>query len=34
MGSDWTKLSVGSAWYLLTVIDFFSRWIMGKSYRR
>jgi len=27
-GSDWTKLSVGGVrWYLLTVIDFFSRWI-------
>jgi putative transposase len=29
-GSDWTKLSVGSVrWYLLTVIDFFSRWIVA-----
>jgi len=28
-GSDWTKLSVGGIrWYLLTVIDFFSRWIV------
>jgi putative transposase len=28
-GSDWTKLSVGGVrWYLLTVIDFFSRWII------
>jgi len=29
-GSDWTKLSVGGIrWYLLTVIDFFSRWIIA-----
>ena len=29
-GSDWTKLSVrGIRWYLLTVIDFFSRWIVA-----
>jgi transposase InsO family protein len=29
-GSDWTKLSVGGMrWYLLTVIDFFSRWIIA-----
>lgn len=29
-GSDWTKLSVaGVRWYLLTVIDFFSRWIIA-----
>lgn len=29
-GSDWTKLSVaGMRWYLLTVIDFFSRWIIA-----
>jgi putative transposase len=29
-GSDWTKLSVGGVrWYLLTVIDFFSRWIIA-----
>ena len=29
-GSDWTKLSVGAVrWYLLTVIDFFSRWIVA-----
>jgi transposase InsO family protein len=29
-GSDWTKLSVGAVrWYLLTVIDFFSRWIIA-----
>jgi putative transposase len=29
-GSDWTKLSVGGMrWYLLTVIDFFSRWIVA-----
>lgn len=29
-GSDWTKLRVGSVrWYLLTVIDFFSRWIIA-----
>ena len=29
-GSDWTKLSVGGVrWYLLTVIDFFSRWIIS-----
>ena len=29
-GSDWTKLSVGGVrWYLLTVIDFFSRWIVA-----
>lgn len=29
-GSDWTKLSVGGIrWYLLTVIDFFSRWIVA-----
>ena len=29
-GSDWTRLSVGGIrWYLLTVIDFFSRWIVA-----
>ena len=29
-GSDWTKLSVGKVrWYLVTVIDFFSRWIVA-----
>ncbi len=29
-GSDWTKLSVGGVrWYLLTVIDFFSRLIIA-----
>ena len=29
-GSDWTKLSVGGVrWYLVTVIDFFSRWIVA-----
>jgi|SRR4029077_6934666 putative transposase len=29
-GSDWTKLRVGGLrWYLLTVIDFFSRWIVA-----
>ena len=29
-GSDWTKLVVGGVrWYLLTVIDFFSRWIIA-----
>jgi putative transposase len=29
-GSDWTKLSVGGVrWYLLAVIDFFSRWIIA-----
>lgn len=29
-GSDWSKLSVGGVrWYLLTVIDFFSRWIVA-----
>jgi putative transposase len=29
-GSDWTKLSIGGVrWYLLTVIDFFSRWIIA-----
>lgn len=29
-GSDWTKLSVGGVrWYFLTVIDFFSRWIVA-----
>ena len=29
-GSDWTKLSVGGIrWYLLTMIDFFSRWIVA-----
>ena len=29
-GSDWTKLSVGGVrWYLLTVIDFFSRLIVA-----
>jgi putative transposase len=29
-GSDWTKLRVGAVrWYLLTVIDFFSRWIIA-----
>ena len=29
-GSDWTKLRVdGVRWYLLTVIDFFSRWIVA-----
>ena len=29
-GSDWTKLSVGGIrWYWLTVIDFFSRWIVA-----
>jgi putative transposase len=29
-GSDWTKLSVaGVRWYLVTVIDFFSRWIVA-----
>jgi len=29
-GSDWTKLSVGAVrWYLVTVIDFFSRWIVA-----
>lgn len=29
-GSDWSKLSVGGVrWYLLTVIDFFSRWIIA-----
>jgi transposase InsO family protein len=28
-GSDWSKLSAGGVrWYLLTVIDFFSRWIV------
>jgi putative transposase len=29
-GSDWTKLRVGGVrWYLLTVIDFYSRWIIA-----
>jgi transposase InsO family protein len=29
-GSDWTKLRVGGVrWYLVTVIDFFSRWIVA-----
>jgi putative transposase len=29
-GCDWTKLSVGGVrWYLVTVIDFFSRWIVA-----
>jgi transposase InsO family protein len=29
-GSDWTKLRVGGVrWYLVTVIDFFSRWIIA-----
>ena len=29
-GSDWTKLRVGGVrWYLLTVIDFFSRWMIA-----
>ena len=29
-GSDWTKLRVGGMrWYLVTVIDFFSRWIIA-----
>ena len=29
-GSDGTKLSVGAVrWYLLTVIEFFSRWIIA-----
>lgn len=29
-GSDWTKLRVADVrWYLLTVIDFFSRWIVA-----
>lgn len=29
-GSDWTKLRVGGVrWYLLTVIDFFSRWVVA-----
>ena len=29
-GSDWTKLRVGGVrWYLLTVVDFFSRWIIA-----
>lgn len=29
-GSDWTKLRVGGVrWYLVTVIDFFSRWIVS-----
>jgi putative transposase len=29
-GSDWTKLRVGAVrWYLVTVIDFFSRWIVA-----
>jgi putative transposase len=29
-GSDWRKLRVGGVrWYLLTVIDFFSRWIIA-----
>ena len=29
-GSDWTKLRVGGVrWYLLTAIDFFSRWIVA-----
>lgn len=29
-GSDWTKLRVADLrWYLLTVIDFFSRWIVA-----
>ena len=29
-GSDWTKLSIaGVRWYLVTVIDFFSRWIIA-----
>ena len=29
-GCDWTKLRVGGLrWYLLTVIDFFSRWIVA-----
>jgi len=29
-GSDWTKLRVaGVRWYLVTVIDFFSRWIVA-----
>jgi transposase InsO family protein len=29
-GSDWTKLSVGGVrWYLLTVIDFFSRLLVA-----
>ena len=29
-GSDWTKLRIGGVrWYLLTVIDFFSRWIIA-----
>ena len=31
-GSDWTKLSVGGVrWYLLTVIDFFSRLIVAHE---
>jgi len=30
VGCDWTKLSVGGVRrYLLTVIDFFSRWIIA-----
>lgn len=29
-GDDWTKLSVSAVrWYLLTVIEFFSRWIIA-----
>lgn len=29
-GCDWTKLLVGGVrWYLLTVIDFFSRWVVA-----
>ena len=29
-GSDWTRLSIAHLrWYLLTVIDFFSRWIIA-----
>ena len=29
-GSDWTKLRVGGVrWYLVTVIDFFSRWVVA-----
>jgi len=30
LGSDWSKLRVGGVrWYLVTVIDFFSRWIIA-----
>jgi len=31
-GSDWTKLLVGGVrWYLVTVIDFFSRWVVASE---